>query len=394
MNVVILGRGEEELAWARWLSGRPEHRLDAAYPGFPDASMAGIPVPRDLEDALARPGIEAIIVGGPLETRGEWLRRAAAEGYAIIVLHPPGPDSESYYQVALSREETGAVIVVDLPLRLHPGVQALRRALAEGDLGSFRGLRLEATSRPPVASLVRIAFARAVDAIRAILGEIEALTATGDPPGEDPEVELVVQLRGAGALRAETRIRAEAAASARLTLLGERGKLSLDVDAHWLTLERPDAEEAIALSPWDPHEAIMSVLASSMVCRDSGEPPSPNLLDGTRAMELSEAANRSLRRGRTVELHYESISEESTFKSVMTSTGCLVFLASLFVLPLAMAGAAIGLKWALYIPYLIPPALVLFVMLQTLRLAIRRPQAAGTATKRPGGTQKPHPAED
>ena len=99
-------------------------------------------------------------------------------------------------------------------------------------------------------------------------------------------------------------------------------------------------------------------------------------------MELSEAANRSLRRGRTVELHYESISEEATFKSVMTSTGCLVFLASLFVLPLAMAGAAIGLKWALYIPYLIPPALILFVMLQALRLAIHRPRAARTATKR------------
>ncbi len=121
MNVLILGDGDEELAWARWLLGRPEHRLDAAFPGFADASMAGIPAPRDLEDALARPGVEAIIVGGPLESRGEWLRRAAAEGYAIIVLHPPGPDSEAYYQVSLSRDETGAVVVPDLALRYIRG---------------------------------------------------------------------------------------------------------------------------------------------------------------------------------------------------------------------------------------------------------------------------------
>jgi predicted dehydrogenase len=382
MNVLILGDGEEELAWALWLLGRSEHRLEAAYPGFPDASMAGIPAPRDLEDALARPGVEAIVVGGPFEARGEWLRRAAAEGYAIIVLHPPGPDSEAYYQVALSREETGAVIVPDLPLRLHPGVQALHRALSEGSLGSFRGLRLEATSRPPGTSLVRVAFARAVDAIRAILGEIDALTATGDPVGEDPDLELVVQLRAAGPLRAEARIRSETTGSTRLILLGEHRSLSLDVEAHRLTLKRSDAEESVELPPWDRHEAIVAVLASSMGRRDSVEPPSPNLLDGTRAMELSEAANRSLRRGRTVELHYESISEESTFKSVMTSTGCLVFLASLFALPLAMVGAAVGLKWALYIPYLIPPALILFVMLQTLRLAIGRPRPARTATKR------------
>ncbi len=111
-------------------------------------------------------------------------------------------------------------------------------------------------------------------------------------------------------------------------------------------------------------------------------------------MELSEAVNRSLRRGRTVELHYESVSEESTFKSVMTSTGCLVFLASLFVLPLAMAGAVIGLKWALYIPYLILPALVLFAMLQTLRLAIRRPRATGDAPKRSGDHQNRSLAEN
>src|SRR5207237_3010206 len=93
MDVLILGNGEEELAWARWLLGCGAHRLDAAFPGFGDPALAGIPTPRDLDDALARAGIDAVIVGGPLAARGEALRRAAAEGFAIISLHPPGPDS-------------------------------------------------------------------------------------------------------------------------------------------------------------------------------------------------------------------------------------------------------------------------------------------------------------
>ena len=387
MNLLILGDGDEELGWARWLVGRPEHRLDAAYPGFVDAAMAGIPTPGDLEDALARPGLEAVVVGGPLESRGEWLRRAAAEGFAIVALHPPGPDSEAYYQVALSREETGATIVPDLLLRLHPGVKALRQALAPGELGTFRALRLEASSETTGTSLVCVEFARAVDVIRAILGEIEALTATGDPPGEDPDLELVVQLRSAGALRAEVRIRSHSSTGIRLVCLGSLGSLTLEIDPQGSQSARltrhggSHAGEPAELPHWDPHEAILAVLASSMGRGDVGELPAPNLLDGTRAMELSEAAVRSLRRGRTVEMHYESISEEAAFKSVMTSTGCLIFLVSLAVLPLAMAGPPLGIAWTLYIPYLIPPALILFMLLQALKLAIRRPRGTGEETK-------------
>ena len=100
--------------------------------------------------------------------------------------------------------------------------------------------------------------------------------------------------------------------------------------------------------------------------------PRPDLNDGIRAMELSEAVVRSLRRGRTIDMHYESISEESTFKSIMTSTGCMILLGSLLVLPLALAGPALGVNGTIYIAYLIPPVLVLFAVLQVLRLGIRR----------------------
>ena len=109
-------------------------------------------------------------------------------------------------------------------------------------------------------------------------------------------------------------------------------------------------------------------------------------------MELSESVVRSLRRGRTIDLHYESISEESSFKSIMTSTGCLILLGSLLVLPLALAGPALGVNGTIYIAYLIPPVLVLFAVLQVLRFGIRRPGgtlgrnhvAEGGATEDPG----------
>ncbi len=378
MNVLILGNGAEEQAWARWLLAHAEHRLDAAFPGFADPALAGIPAPRDLDDALARAGVQVVIVGGSIESRGESLRRAAAEGLAIICLHPPDSDSEAYYQVVLSRDETGAVIVPDLPLRLHPGVTIVRQALASGELGTFRGLRLQAPCAERQ-SLVRETMARSVDVIRSLLGEIEALTATGDPPGLDPDLELVVQLRAADTRRAELRAWCGPSEPDRLTLQGADGSLTLEFDQ---TLEHParlirresgQPETTNTLDPWDPHGAIFSVLMASRGRRTT-ELPSPNLHDGTRSMELVEATVRSLRRGRTVDLHYEPISEEATFKSLMTSTGCMILIGSFCALLFALAGPPLGLHWTIYIAYLIPPILAIFAVMQVFRLGIRKPR--------------------
>src|SRR3954454_5612747 len=183
MNILIVGDGREETAWGHWFLSHPEYRLASLYPGLPGDDFRGIPIARDLDDGLASPGLELVVVGGPLELRGEALRRAAAEGLAIICLHPPGEDSEAYYQVALSKSETGALVVPDLPLRLHPGVAALARAMTSGDLGTFRWVRHECSVGPVGTDLVRHAFARAVDVVRALVGDIEALTASGNPAG-------------------------------------------------------------------------------------------------------------------------------------------------------------------------------------------------------------------
>jgi predicted dehydrogenase len=379
MNIVILGNRAEELAWARWLHAQHDHRLAAAFPGFSDPSLSGMASASDLDGALAMAGVDAAIVGGPIQERGEYLRRAAAEGLAIICLHPAGDDSEAYYQVSLSRDETGAVIVPDLALRLHPGVEAIRRAMEEGELGAIRGIRYEFPSQGAGIDLARVVFAGCVDVVRALVGEIEALTATGDPPGTHPEIELVVQLRAAQAQRAELRIWSGPDEPARLTLLGSQGSMTLEVDtllaqpARLVRRVTHQAEEVVELGPWDAHDAIISALETSLAVRPGGAFPSPSLHDATRAMELTEATVRSLRRGRTVDLHYEPISEEASFKSVMTSTGCMILVGALVAVLVALSGPPLGFNWTIYIAYVIPPILVIFVMMQTLRFAVRRP---------------------
>ncbi len=374
MNFLVLGDGHEEWAWAQAIeeAGGAGHRLIGACPGF--KARPDLPAVADLDGALAVQGLDAVVVGGGPGLRAEGLRRAAAAGLAAVALHPPDVDADPYYQVALSRQETGAVVVPDLPGRLHPAAASLREA-AEGRLalGAFRSLRYEVPAGDD--DLLTVALARAVDLVRSLLGEVEALTATGDPPGDRPTEALVVQLRGAGGRRGEIQLRAgDAGETATLTVVCAEGTLAFEHDPEWLGPSRlvgrgpGDAGRVDELPPWDARAAVMAALTAAV----GGVATRPDLLDGTRAVELAEAAGRSLRRGRTIDLHYEEVSEAANFKSVMTSLGCLVIVGVLVVLPLALAGPALGLPWTIYLAYLILPALGIFILLQGLRLALFR----------------------
>lgn len=393
MNFLILGDGAEELAWARHIIGSTEHRLAAAFPGF--EALSDVPTPLDLDDALAMASVEAAVVGGPPDFRAEALRRVAAEGLPAICLHPPGPDADPYYQVALSHAETGAILVPDLPTRLHPGVEALREALQDGRLGAFRVLQLESSAGLASDDLARLNFPRIVDVVRSLIGEVEAVTATGDPPGEHPRDDLLVQLRGPQSRRAEIRITTGPPSLARLVASGSDGSITLDYDpappasatARLVRRTAAGAEEARELPPWDPRSAILSTLIDAI----AGLDVRPNLLDGTRAMELAEAVVRSLRRGRTIDLHYEEISEAGTFKSIMTSVGCAILLGTLIALPAALVGPAFGLTWTLYLAYAIPPLLILFILLQALRFAARSPAVPTSKGKQSSVPTGPRP---
>jgi len=369
-TILILGDGAEERAWAEWLRGR--------------ADLTPI-VASDPDEGLSTPNLDAAIVGGPADARGEGLRRAAADGLAILALHPPGPNADAYYHVSMSRRETGAVIVPDMPLRLHPGVARLREAIANEELGAFRSLRL-AVPASPKEDLTRVGFARVVDVVRALLGEIQTVTASGDPPGAAPEHELIVQLRDEQGRRAEVRVSTEPADAALLVVVGSHGSLALEYDPSFesparlirrLTASGEDQIEC--LDAWDPRAAIFGALGAAR-----GSAPSPSLLDGARAMELAGAVVQSLRRGRTIDLHHERIDERTNFRAVMTSLGCLMLVGFLVVFSASLAGRALGFDWAVYLAYLIPPGLVAFVVVQLLQLGIRSGE-----TEREASTAKP-----
>jgi predicted dehydrogenase len=383
MKFLIIGEGVEELAWAQALANHSDHQLWAACPGFKE--FPELPGGRDLDGALATDGIEAVVVGGEPDLRSEALRRVAAAGFPCICLHPPGPNTDPYYQIALSHQETGAIVVPDIPGRLHPAVSAFTKAVGRGgDLGEFRGIRYEIPvgAGPDDCDLAGHAFPGVVDLVRTLLGEIEAVTATGDPAGDRPSLSLVVQLRAGDSRRGEVRLEGPPSEPAQLILTAADGTLTLEHDAAFLGPSRlvrrsaRDGESIIEIPSWDPRDAILETLTAAVAGHDAH----PNLLDGTRAMELTEAVARSLHRGRTIDLLYEEMSESGNFKSVMTGVGCGLLLAILILIPTVMTLKSLGFEWATYLLWVIPPILVLFLMLQFLRLGLKRSPSSPQST--------------
>lgn len=360
-DVLLIGDGPEEAAWAEALGRLAGANLAATYPGR--GLPAGPQPAADLEAALATAGLEVAIVGGSAELRAEALRRAAAEGLAIIVLHPPAGDADPYYHIALSRAETGAIVVPDLPDRLHQGFAAVLKAIE----GSPREVRYERTQADSSLEGTLAAFSRGVDLVRSALGEIVALTATRD----ELTGRLVVQLKAADGRAGEVRIATGALEPTRLTAVGAGGAATWETDpggeSRVVVRMTGRAPADLPLRGFDPYAAIWATLQAAR----EGRPARPDLLDGTRAMELTEAVGRSLKRGRTVDLLYEEMSEVGNFKSVMTGLGCGLLLFALVLLPAALAGPALGAPWTVYLAWLIPPVLVVFAVLQLFRFAAR-----------------------
>src|SRR4029077_4312375 len=87
-------------------------------------------------------------------------------------------------------------------------------------------------------------------------------------------------------------------------------------------------------------------------------------LAACRDQEAAEAVDRSLLRGRTIELFNESHSEEQSFKGVMAMGGCLLLVAALAVLFFVVLVESLQLPvhefliWRLWPVYLLVPIVV------------------------------------
>jgi predicted dehydrogenase len=360
----------------------------------------------DLEEILADPAIECVLVAGIPSNRPPQLRRALQSERHVLCVYPPDRTPDIAYEAAMIQADTHRMLFPLLPDALHPALVRLATLLRLPFklIGDLRLLEVEHVSADefllePSEIYVKWALP-GWDRLRALGGEIREVSALS--PQEDLEPGQPLLLSGVfedGSLFQVSFVANAPSPRWQARAIGDRGQMELLFPVGWqgpafLTWrdENGDLREE-AFPAWDPWPALVEAFEatagsrqpaagsgseqsshSEQITREPSQlhcllPAARCLLswqDVIRCLELDDAARRSVAKRRTSTLEFPEATEETSFKGTMTLIGCGLFWVILLLLVLS--------AWKPWLGWFIVPVLVIFLLLQGLRWIVRRPR--------------------
>lgn len=389
MRIALLGIDEPLWQIATAAAGSQEHTVVVACEAGERAAelMQLFPAARlesEWESLTLGDAFDLLAVGGSAQVdrqrREEQLRRLVQAEVPLLVVIGAA-DAIVLHELAMIQADTQSLLAAWNPLRSCPAMEKLLELVRDdtslGDVSQVTMQRhLPDTSPAAVASqLVMDA-----DVLRSIAGELDRVTALAPQRDDGTLAGMAVTFAGPDAAVVQWNLQSGTETAARLGVQTAGGQAVLDIrgmtDAWELSVQTPDGRQQDHAIETPSEPMVLAVLETCLTgeARPAGESRAAGpstWTDAYRAAELSEAAQESLRRGRTIQLHFEEHSEQQTFKGVMAIGGCLILLGVLVVLA---AGTVIdaarpelrdSVWWRLWPLYVFAPVM-LFLLLQSL----------------------------
>ncbi len=362
MRFVLLGTDPDLSPLLAWIARHPEHEL-AAIAGVSPAALASLrslfPTAAILElwEHLLEPELtggawDVLLLGRSLrpDEQERALRRLARQGQPVITAHPALESLLAAYELEMFQRERQAYLAPWLPLRNHPLATMFAAWLKDerlSPIGKIDRLVIarQETDRSRAAVLGDVA--RDLDLIRAIAGEVNGVLAIGNGIATSAQSErsyaaLGLQITLEAPLlvrwgieptndedRAELQLHgSEGRINWHLPTFGENGICHLQTGGQETTISHDDWSYAAAAEQF-----IAQVLAR--------EPLQPSWNDAARSIELTDAVERSLKRGRKIEVRVEETDDIGNFKGIMASVGCGILIFGLFLMGLCILSAVI-----------------------------------------------------
>src|SRR5262245_49240406 len=409
MKIALIGADAESVELVRWGVERGGHELVAAYDSEPrtaelrsfahqvrlnesweglvlGSAADAVIVGRGGKDAAAEAGID------PAERRADQLRKLVQAAVPMIVVCP-ACEAIVGFEIEMIRRDTKALVIPYVPFVSHESIDRLSEWLLQENeslVGKIEQIVLEREQADRSREAVLMRLARDAALLREFIGTIQTVSASGPPAavGRDPLgpkskeppslTNLSVNLGGDLGITARWSVAPLSNHElGRLTIIGYRGKAVLTMPAigDW-SLQLPDG--SVSTEPAniaDDAECAFSWLTRANESNEFYDPDS--WLAACHDQEVAEAVDRSIARGRTIELFNEQHTEEDSFKGVMAIGGCLLLVMALGVLFVAVVVEGLRLPmrswplWRLWPFYLLVP-IVAFLLLQLLQLVVKR----------------------
>ena len=328
--------------------------------------------------------VDAVFVGRGVDDdrRADQIRKLVQAEIPLLIVHPVCQSMLAYFEIDMVRDESQSLVQHYTPGAAHPALAELKRlAESDDDHGSIEQIVFDRALSSRGRDDVLSHFIRDVEFINHVAGDVNRVATIKADDATDAYGNLSVQMSTTRniVVRWSVGPATDAQQGARLTVVRQSDQAVLqmpDEIAAWC-LERSDGDEAIAAASaledgkdWDDAAEQVQRFSAAVESRSSES----TWRLAARSVEVADALERSMQKGRTIELHFEQFSEESTFRGLMTSLGCGLLIAGLFVALVAgLVGDAFDIGPAHGWHYLVLAVLVLFLLLQLIpRLIIDR----------------------
>lgn len=311
---------------------------------------------------------DAVLVGGSDERELDAIKQIANAGQRLLFIPSTGQGSTFIYELSLIRDDNRVALIPAVWHRCDPALVSLRQTLRSGSLGQMHLLQFqrEFVSGDQSATLPQTEIDAAMlldfDLLRWFSGDYDQVTAMRTGAADGIVRTQSVKLSGRDLPEATWDAQAGIAAGCRLTIQTDHGSVRLERTGtgNWIVTE-PNGTRREGNQIEAAREFLR--LASSAADMPMEWP------ELVKVFETADATHRSVKRRRTIDLHFEPMSERAIFKTQMTAMGCGVLIATfLLVLMYLAIASTIPLPHAALIVLrtLIFAPLGLFLLLQLL----------------------------
>lgn len=323
----LLGAGRIGKVHARAVGSNPQAKLVAVADAFEKAASEisaayGAEV-RSIEAIENAADIDAVIICTPTDTHAGLIERFARAGKAIFCEKPIDLDVRRVRECLAVVDSTKAVLMVGFNRRFDPHFAAVKKAIDDGAVGTVEMATI--TSRDPGAppldyirrsgGIFRDMTIHDFDMARFLLGEepvsvsAHASVLVDEKVGEAGDydsVSVILETASGRQATISNSRRATYGYDQRIEVHGSKGMVAVE-NQRPVSIELANAQGYTRPPLHDFFmtryvDAYANEIAAFIEALASGATPSPDGADGLAALELADAALKSVKTGRTVRL--------------------------------------------------------------------------------------------